>query len=580
MNQPIALGPPLGSAPAPAARTSPTRKRPVCRVATTSGVSFQGAIESLLHHRLRLVSLVVLMPVSIFLVRNLIDSTPSVVMDHLMIGLQIALTVTTSLAVAVVWCRRTLSLRWLRAVELLLFGSLTVCFAWMQYDGFRHGTLIEPTDYWHEADSVRQAVSNTAVRWVLLIVVYGVFIPNTWRRCALIVSLIALAPLILTPVGASLHGQLPREFNYALLDLATLLLTAVAVAVFGTYRLRLLQEEAFQAQQLGQYRLLQRLGGGGMGEVYLAEHLLLRRPCALKLIRPEQAGDPTNLERFEREVQAMANLTHWNTVEVFDYGRSEDGTFYYVMEYLPGPNLERLVARHGPLPADRAIHFLRQVCRALREAHAVGLLHRDIKPSNIIVCERGGVFDVAKLLDFGLVQEARTGQETGRLTLQGVIVGSPPYMSPEQAAGKALLDVRSDVYSLGAVAYYLLTGQPPFPRETAMLMLMAHAYDPVIRPTALRPDVPPDLEAVVLKCLEKKPEQRFANIESVEHALAACRDADRWTEEQATVWWKERHNPDDNDIDSVPDVPTQVLAIGDDSNTEHAHSCRAEAPAS
>src|SRR5438128_6534552 len=149
-----------------------------------------------------------------------------------------------------------------------------------------------------------------------------------------------------------------------------------------------------------------------MGEVYLGEHMLLRRACAIKLIQPQQAGDPTILERFEREVQAMATLTHWNTVEVYDYGRTADGTFYYVMEYLPGLSLQELVDMHGPLPPSRAIHFLRQLCAALKEAHSIGLIHRDIKPSNVIACQRGGVHDVAKLLDFGLVQDV-TGFASG-----------------------------------------------------------------------------------------------------------------------------------------------------------------------
>src|SRR5207247_8404931 len=168
--------------------------------------------------------------------------------------------------------------------------------------------------------------------------------------------------------------------------------------------------------------------------VYLGEHTLLKRTCAIKLIRAEQAGNPTTLSRFEREVQAMATLTHWNTVEIYDYGRSADGTFYYVMEYLPGLSLQELVDQHGPLPPDRAIHFLRQLCAALKEAHAIGLIHRDIKPSNVIACQRGGVHDVAKLLDFGLVQDVggfATGSE--KITVVGAILGSPNYISPEQA---------------------------------------------------------------------------------------------------------------------------------------------------
>ncbi len=366
------------------------------------------------------------------------------------------------------------------------------------------------------------------------------FIPNTARRCALVAGVGAVAPVLLSPLGAWLHGRLGVEVVHGMLDLATLMGTGLAVAVFGSHRLRVLQEEAFQARQLGQYRLEQKLGSGGMGEVYLAQHVLLRRPCAIKLIRPEQTRDPEVLQRFEREVQAMATLTHPNTVEVYDYGRSDDGTFYYVMEHLPGLTLEEMVARYGPLPAERAVHFLRQVCGALREAHEIGLLHRDIKPSNIIACERGGVPDVAKLLDFGLVREVCPIPESARLTMHGTVLGSPPYMAPEQAAGRTDVDARADIYSLGGVGYYLLTGHPPFVRETAMEMLLAHAYEPVVPPGEVRSGVPADVEAVLLRCLSKKPEGRYDDVASLEKALAACAAADGWSEEQARQWWKGR----------------------------------------
>jgi serine/threonine-protein kinase len=239
---------------------------------------------------------------------------------------------------------------------------------------------------------------------------------------------------------------------------------AVAIAAYGTHRIELLRQEAAQARQLGQYQLKQHLGSGGMGEVYLAEHLLLKQPCALKLIRPERAGDPATLRRFEREVQATARLKHWNTVQIFDYGHVADGTFYYVMEYLPGLTLEQLVKQHGPQPPGRAVHLLRQVCLALREAHALGLIHRDIKPANIMVCERGGEHDVVKLLDFGLVKAVGLARREEALTQEGGITGTPTYMSPEQGAGQDHLDGRSDIYSLGAVAYFLLTGSPPLSR--------------------------------------------------------------------------------------------------------------------
>lgn len=522
------------------------------------GSAFQGAIESLLHRRLLFVALLTMVPSLIFFLRNIADSNLPPHLSGFALGFHGTVTLVTALMAVLLWRRKHLSLPVLRIIELAIFGSLAVFFAWMQYRDFNHGPLQEALCCEQAPEILRQAVGNSATKWFFLIVLYGVFIPNTWRRCLLISLGLALAPLILTPLAASREGPLEPEMRFALLDMGTLLSLAIAIGVFGSYRLQVLQAQAFEAQQLGQYRLSKRLGSGGMGEVYLAEHLLLRRPCAVKLIRPDQAGDPTTLQRFEREVQAMATLTHWNTVEIYDYGHADDGTFYYVMEYLPGQNLENLVGHYGPLPPARAIYLLRQVCGALHEAHNVGLLHRDIKPSNIIACERGDVFDVVKLLDFGLVQETRLGKNGDRLTEHGTVIGSPPYMSPEQAAGKSSIDARSDIYSLGAVAYFLLTGQAPFVRETAMMMLMAHAYEPVVPPAKLRPEVPDDLQAVVLRCLEKDPSRRFPDARSLEQALASCADADQWTQEQAALWWHEHPLPMLGEHETLPDVPTQI----------------------
>jgi len=237
-------------------------------------------------------------------------------------------------------------------------------------------------------------------------------------------------------------------------------------------------------------------------------------------------------------VQATAALTHPNTVEIYDYGRAEDGTFYYAMEYLPGLNLDQLGERHGPLPPARAIHLLRQVCGALREAHGAGLIHRDIKPANIIVCSRGGIHDVVKLLDFGLVRAIDPGAGGGKLTQEGAITGTPEYMSPEQAEGIAGLDGRSDIYSLGAVAYFLLTGRPPFQKETSLQLLFAHIREPVPPIAEIRPEVPADLQGVVLRCLEKDRERRFQDITALDHALAGCQPGEPWTETQAADWWQ------------------------------------------
>ena len=266
-----------------------------------------------------------------------------------------------------------------------------------------------------------------------------------------------------------------------------------------------------------------------MGEVYLAEHQLLKRPCALKLIRPGSAGDPRALARFEREVRATARLSHPNTVEIYDYGRTEDGTFYYVMEYLPGLSLDELVERHGPLPAGRVIYLLRQACQALREAHAAGLIHRDIKPANIFAA-RGGRHDVAKLLDFGLVKPvAEAPAASIQLRRRARSPARRCTWRPSRPAASRSLDARSDIYSLGAVAYFLLTGRPPFEGENAIGVMIAHARDPVVPPSQVRPGIPEDLERIVLRCLAKDPADRFPDAESLDEALASCESAREWT---------------------------------------------------
>jgi len=500
---------------------------------------FSDEIRDLLRTRLLLAASIILATSLLFLVRALFFHPPESIRRAFPLTLHSCLSGLTLVLVLLLGTRRSFCMKHLRLLEAVLFGSMVLFFSYSQYYVFSLGWVADNVQPGHEEGMIRTAALATSQRWCFLIVLYGVFIPNTWKRCALMAGAGALIPLGLSLTACMAHSNLTSAALGGLADMAIVLLGGVAVAIFGSYRIHELHQEAFRAQQLGQYQLRKRLGSGGMGEVYLAEHVLLRRPCAIKMIRPEQAGDPAMLERFEREVQATATLTHWNTVEIFDYGRTEDGTFYYVMEYLPGETLETLVDAHGPLMPGRAIHFLRQVCRALREAHTIGLLHRDIKPSNIIACTRGAVSDVAKLVDFGLVQcNKALSQPVDRLTTQGMIVGSPPFMSPEQAAGREDLDARSDLYSVGAVAYYLLTGQAPFVRGTAFQVMMAHAYEQVVPPSQVRIGLAADLEQVVLRCLEKKPEQRFADAHDLEKALAACVDAGSWSEEEADEWWQ------------------------------------------
>ena len=268
------------------------------------------------------------------------------------------------------------------------------------------------------------------VFWFALLTLYGLFVPNTWRRGAVVVGLIAACPLAVALVEEGRTGWplAGRPLQYYLAVLGFWAAFGAVLAVFGSRHIEALRRQASEARRLGQYRLTKRLGAGGMGEVYLAEHVLLRRPCAVKLIRPERVSDPGSLQHFEREVQATATLTHPNTVEIYDYGRAEDGTFYYVMEYLPGMSLAEVVSRHGPLPPGRVVSLLLQVCSALGEAHAIGLIHRDVKPGNIMACIRGGVHDVAKLLDFGLV-EAQGMPRMRRVTFASWLA-SRPIRSP------------------------------------------------------------------------------------------------------------------------------------------------------
>ncbi len=358
----------------------------------------------------------------------------------------------------------------------------------------------------------------------------------------MVVGILALLPVSLLVAASLLDRSTAASILTALPETLILLAVAVAIAVLGSRKFHELQQKAHEAERIGQYRLKQVLGFGGMGTVYLAEHVLLRRPCAIKMIRPDQAGDPKTLIRFEREVQAAATLTHWNTIEIFDYGHTEDGTFYYVMEYLPGMNLEDLVEQHGAMPPERTVHFLRQVCQALREAHAIGLIHRDVKPSNIFACERGKIHDVAKLLDFGLVTTLGGDSEgdSVKLTRDGAITGSPAFMSPEQARGRHPLDARTDIYNLGGVAYYLMTGQLPFDRQSTLEMLHAHGYEALVPSLAFQERVPTDLQSIILRCLEKDPDHRYQDAVSLEKELAACECASQWTTERAEEWWRGR----------------------------------------
>jgi serine/threonine protein kinase len=270
--------------------------------------------------------------------------------------------------------------------------------------------------------------------------------------------------------------------------------------------------------------------------VYRARHVLLRRPVAIKLLSPDLTNDATTA-RFEQEVQMTSQLTHPNTVSIYDYGRTPEGLFYYAMEYLGGIDLDKLVRKFGPQPAGRTIHILRQVCGSLAEAHGIGLIHRDIKPANIVLTRRGGVCDMVKVLDFGLVKGVQVGTTAGLAT--GAIVGTPHFMSPEAIQSPAAVDKRGDIYSLGAVAYWLLTATTLFDSDK-IETLLEHQVKLLPPSPSLRlgHQVNADLEQIVMKCLAKEPGERWATAEALDAALAECVQADDWSSQEAARWWQ------------------------------------------
>jgi serine/threonine-protein kinase len=509
------------------------------RLEGRGGAKLTSETRWLLQQRIHAVSRVLFVGFGLFFARALaLHSLES--MTVIFHGVMLVLPL---LALAATSRRGKPTLRQLRWLEVVLFALIVVCFMGAQYALMLKGL--------REENSVRlQTAVKSSVLWMLsMIFTYAIFVPNHWRRAASVIVPMALAPMLVPQVLAQVHPELYQiairattfdQFS----EHALFLILGAFTAVYGTHTINTLRTEAYEARLLNQYRLGRKLGGGGMGEVYLAEHQMLKRPCAIKLIRPDLAGIHRVFARFEREVRATAQLSHWNTIEIFDYGRNDDGAFYYVMEYLPGLSFAEIVHQYGPMPAARAIYLLRQACDALREAHDSGLIHRDIKPANLMAAYRGGQHDVTKLLDFGLVKTLAE-DDSVHLSKENTVAGSPLYMAPEQIMKDRAPDRRTDIYGLGAVAYFALTGRPPFLGNNAMSVMIAHARDPVIPPRRLNPEVPEDLERVVLRCLAKNPIDRYPDTTSLAEALDQCAAARDWSPTHALDWWQSyRHAHD------------------------------------
>jgi hypothetical protein len=351
----------------------------------------------------------------------------------------------------------------------------------------------------------------------------GVVLASRWRRGIVSIAVPALTyPLVLLAAYTLAPGLVPRVLDAPTLATFAENLFFVAgtslLLVYGGHTAWRLRRQVFEARSIGKYELRRRIGRGGMGEVWAAYHAGLRREIALKILRPGGEVNPAAIARFEREVKATSELTHPNTVRVFDCGTTEDGVWFYAMELLEGVDLHTLVARDGALPSGRAAHLVWQASRALAEAHARGIVHRDLKPGNLFITAPGGEADFVKVLDFGVAKVLHEGRD---LTQEGRVAGTPAYMAPEMARGLPA-DARTDVYALGACLYFALLGRPPFVRETTADLLYAHVHEALVPPSRLGLALAPELEAIVVRCLEKEPARRFVSASELASVLGQC----------------------------------------------------------
>jgi serine/threonine protein kinase len=360
---------------------------------------------------------------------------------------------------------------------------------------------------------------------------------------------------VVTQINASEAYQSLRVLNFLFLILFLLLLLCSTGMLLVsranlTWRRRLDQAE-LRLRQLGQYTLQEKIGEGAMGVVYRARHGLLRRDTAVKLLLPDRA-DAESVARFEREVCLSCQLTHPNTIQVFDYGRTPDGIFYYAMEYLRGLNLHDLVGRYGPQPQARVIHILVQICDSLSEAHALGLVHRDIKPANVFLCHRGGIADCVKVLDFGLIREFRSGSELSPAS-PSTIEGTPSFIPPEAIHNRSPIDPRSDLYSVGALGYYLVCGQAVFEAEDVAELYEKHLHDLPLPPSRRSVNaVGKELEAILLECLAKEPTDRPPSADALRRRLASLTETAPWLPAQGAEWWSSHPEASVNGIPHPP----------------------------
>ncbi|MDH5549004.1 MAG: serine/threonine protein kinase [Gemmatimonadota bacterium] len=450
-----------------------------------------------------------------------------------------AISILVALVVAWVTTRPQLTTRMLMTVGLTfaVVGSFGIAMA--QYWGVYEGLT-------YQMDHLEIAGLSWVAPWVML---FSIVIPAKPGKALIAtvasVSAVPITMALTMKYGGTTIALAPEMFVVGLIFPYLLIILMTHVGARAIYRLG---TDVARAREMGSYRLVERLGQGGMGEVWRAKHRMLARPAAIKLVRPEvlEGGGEHHdiaLKRFTQEAQATASMRSPHTIELYDFGVSAEGTFYYVMELLDGFDLETLVEKFGPIPAERAVHLIRQVCHSLAEAHEHGLIHRDIKPANIYVCRYGRDLDFVKVLDFGLVKHRRERENDLKLTAPDVVSGTPGYISPEQVAGDQPIDGRTDIYCLGCVAYWLLTGHLVFQGSTAMRTMVMHLNEEPVPPSQRTElEIPAVLEQIIMQCLEKDPAHRAQTADELSRALVACETLPEWDREREAQWW-ETHQP-------------------------------------
>jgi hypothetical protein len=394
----------------------------------------------------------------------------------------------------------------------------------------------------HWVDVPKDWPVSPMISWIgAVVLMSAAIVPNSPMK-TLVAGLIAVSmnPVAMLIARARGTWDFGSWSNVLVMHYPDYLLVGVAVVISRV--VTRLGQQVTKAREMGSYRLVTLLGKGGMGEVWRARHHMLARDAAIKLIQPDalsrKSGNSAVLlrRRFEQEAKATAVLRSPHTVELYDFGVTKDGVFYYVMELLDGIDLETLVKKFGPQPPARVVNILLQVCRSLADAHSHGMIHRDIKPTNIFLCRMGNEYDFAKVLDFGLVKVVNENET--QMTVEGATTGTPAYMAPELALGSSDLDARADLYGLGCVAYWLITGRLVFEEKSAAAMMLAHLQKAPMAPSK-RNDlaVPAGLDRAIMMCLAKKPAERPADAEVLAHLLESCQDIGSWTPEDAKRWW-------------------------------------------